>query len=55
MFVCTITYHVPETTREVSVVERSHWSKEDAYKVAYGVAFRKHGITMENILTIDYS
>ena len=55
MFVCTITYHVPETTRKVSVVERSHWSNEDAYKVAYGVALRKHGITMENILKIEYN
>jgi hypothetical protein len=55
MFVCTITYHVPETTRTTSVVERSNWSNDDAYKVAYGVAFRRHGITTENILRIEYS
>jgi len=55
MFVCTITYYVPDTSRKTSVVERSNWSKEDAYKVAYGVAFRKHGITTEDVLTIEYS
>lgn len=55
MFVCTITYHIPETTRKVSVVEKSNWSKEDAYEVAYDVAFRKHGITIENILRIEYN
>jgi len=54
MFVCKITYYVPETTRKVSVVERSNWSKEDAYKEAYGVAFRKHGITHDNIMTLKY-
>jgi len=55
MFVCTITYQVPETTRTTSVVERSNWSKEDAYEVAYGVAYRKHKISYDNIISIQHN
>jgi len=55
MFVCKITYYIPDTLLVTNVMEKSSRSNEDAYKKAYDVALKKHSITHDNILTIKYN
>ena len=55
MFVCKITYTIPNTLIETTVVKSSSWSKEDSLVKAYKEAFKSHGITNDDVISINYS